>query len=316
MADESALAPHSRCLASGSTASEVWAEVWDEEYLTIPDRFHQRRCLDCGALFIDPVPSDRLAEIYPRNYYSFVPRGRPSLALRVKEALDRRFFRDVLKRVPGHELSVLDVGGGAGWQLDIVRACDPRVRFTQVVDFDAGAADVARGKGHGYFCGTIEDFESARPFDVIVLLNLIEHVSDPLRVLKKLRGLLAPAGVIVVKTPNHDSLDARLFRHRNWGGFHAPRHWVIFTRESFDRICRRAGLSITQFRYTQGAPFWATSVLFVLARLGLVQVTRERPAVYHPLFPLLAAAGAGFDFIRAPFAKLSQMLIVLQRDDA
>jgi 2-polyprenyl-3-methyl-5-hydroxy-6-metoxy-1,4-benzoquinol methylase len=224
-------------------------------------------------------------------------------------------FRSVLRQVPGATLSVLDVGGGAGWQLNAARECDSRVTFTQVIDFDTGARDLAKGNGHEFFCGRIEDFESSRRFDLILLLNLIEHVQDPLAVLQKLRANLTPAGVILVKTPNYDSLDARLFRHRNWGGYHAPRHWVIFTRASFERLAHQAGLRIRSFKYTQGAPFWATSILFELARRGLIRVTKERPAVYHPLFAPLAGLAAGFDFIRQPFAKLSQMVLVLQRDD-
>jgi SAM-dependent methyltransferase len=316
MGAEAAASSPPRCLVSGSTRSEIWADVWDAEYLTTTDHFLQRRCLDCGALFIDPVPADRLAEIYPANYYSFAPRGRPTLVLRVKEWLDRRLFKRVLRGVPGERLNVLDVGGGAGWQLSTVRECDPRVQFTQVVDFDAGAADLARQNGHEYFCGRIEGFDSERRFDLILVLNLIEHVQDPLAVLQKLRTVLAPGGVMLVKTPNYDSLDARLFRHRNWGGYHAPRHWVIFARDSFERLAGRAGLRIASFRYTQGAPFWSTSILFMLAGWGVINVTRERPAVNHPLFPIIAGVSAAFDFMRAPFAKLSQMLIVLQRDDA
>jgi SAM-dependent methyltransferase len=305
-----------RCLASGSVSSEAWADVWDAEYLTTSDHFLQRRCLECGALFIDPVPADRLAEIYPPNYYSFSTERRPSLVQRIKDALDRRLFRRVLRQLSGAQLSVLDVGGGAGAQLDAVRACDARVRFTQIVDFDARAAEIAKANGHAFFCGRIEDFAADRTFDLILMLNLIEHVQNPQAVLLKLRSALTPAGLILLKTPNYDSLDARLFRHRNWGGYHAPRHWVLFTRESFERVAQRANLRVRSFAYTQGAPFWSTSILFMLAEWGLIRVTKERPAVNHPLFPILAGVAAGFDFIRAPFAKLSQMLIVLQRDDA
>jgi 2-polyprenyl-3-methyl-5-hydroxy-6-metoxy-1,4-benzoquinol methylase len=300
---------------SGSVRSEPWADVWDAEYLTTTDRFQQRRCLDCGALFIDPVPAHRLAEIYPANYYSFAVPGNRSVVQRVKDALDRRLFKGVMRQLPGGQLSVLDVGGGAGTQLNAVRNCDARVQFTQIVDFDTGAADVARASGHSFFVGRVEDFEPDREFDLILMLNLIEHVENPLAVLKKLRSALTPSGVMLVKTPNYDSFDARLFRHRNWGGYHAPRHWVLFTRESFDRLSRQAGLHVRRFAYTQGAPFWSMSILFMLAQWGWIRVTRERPAVYHPLFPVFAGIAAGFDFLRAPFAKLSQMLIVLQRDD-
>jgi 2-polyprenyl-3-methyl-5-hydroxy-6-metoxy-1,4-benzoquinol methylase len=304
-----------KCLACGSTDTEPWTTTWDAEYLTTSDRFSLHRCRSCGVLFIDPVPSDRLSEIYPSNYYSFVA-SKDSMVHRVKSWLDGRLFKKILAKLPGDSLSVLDVGGGQGWQLNIVRDIDPRVKFTQVVDFDPGAQDLARENGHEYFCGRIEDFETDRKFDLVLLLNLIEHVEDPLAILKKIRSILSPKGVVLVKTPNHEALDARVFRHKNWGGFHSPRHWVIFTKESFQKIASTAGLKIREFSYTQGAPFWTTSILFGLAEKGRISVTKERPATFHPLYPLLSALFAGFDFVRAPFAKLSQMFIVLGRDDS
>ncbi len=303
-----------RCLACGAENASAWATVWDAEYCTTTDRFTMCRCNACDTLFIDPVPLDRLAEIYPGNYYSFTP-ARQSPVDHIKNWLDRRTFRSVLGALPGTSLSVLDVGGGAGYQLNAVRAADSRVTFTQVVDFDDNAERLARASGHEYFHGRIEDFETERRFDLILLLNLIEHVHNPLEVLRHLEGMLAPNGRVLVKTPNWDSLDARIFRHRNWGGYHAPRHWAIFTRESLSSLATRAGLRVARFSYTQGAPFWTTSTLFWLAERGLVEISAERPAYYHPLYPPLAAAFAAFDFLRAPVSRLSQMFVELARAD-
>src|SRR5262245_45700842 len=99
------------CLACGAENAEPWATGWDAEYLTTDERFRLYRCRDCGAIFIDPVPSDRLALIYPANYYSFAPPGR-SLVHRIKRWLDVRTYRRVLDGVPGDRIRVLDVGGG------------------------------------------------------------------------------------------------------------------------------------------------------------------------------------------------------------
>jgi SAM-dependent methyltransferase len=179
---------------------------------------------------------------------------------------------------------------------------------------DPRAEAHARRQGHGYFCGRIEDFEAAERFDLVLLLNLIEHVADPERVLARLRAALSEHGVILVKTPNHDSLDARCFRRHNWAGYHCPRHWVLFERESFRALAARAGLAVRELRYTQGAAFWANSVLFALAERGLVSITRERPAMSHPLFPLLAAPFAAFDLARAACGgRPSQMFVTLTR---
>lgn len=307
--------PEAACLGCGATRSELWAHARDEEYHTSREVFGFRRCHECGVLFIDPVPRDRLAEIYPPSYYSFSGPGN-SLVQRIKSRLDRRVFASLLDQLEGPGLNALDVGGGVGWELTLVRSLDPRIRRTQVVDFDADAGERARAAGHEYFRGRIEDFETEERFDLVLLLNLIEHVEDPRAVLGKVQKLLSPQGLALVKTPNYDSLDGRIFRHRNWGGYHCPRHWVLFTRESFGAAAAGAGLAVREFRYTQGAPFWATSLLFLLRRRKLVRIDPARPAYRHPAYGPLTGLFAALDFARAPAAKLSQMFFVLARADA
>ena len=145
-----------------------------------------------------------------------------------------------------------------------------------------------------------------------MMLNLIEHVRDPVAVLQKMRGMLTPDGLILIKTPNYDSLDARIFRHRNWVGLHCPRHWVIFTPESFRAASARAGLNVRRLDLTQGAPFWTWSMLNELRKHGLVEISRGKPAWRHPLTRWLYLFFAAFDFARRPFMRTSQMFVILE----
>ena len=302
------------CPLCGKAETRFHAEAHDIEYCTSDESWIWHACDPCGVLFIDPMPVDRLGEIYPANYYSYGA-GKASAVQKIKEALDRRRFKSLLGAVPGEELSVLDIGGGSGWLLDMVKGADPRVTRTTVVDLDAGAAQLARAKGHTFVQGRIEDAELDGKFDFILMLNLIEHVSDPRAMLAKVRRLLKPGGQLFIKTPNYASLDARLFRHRSWAGFHTPRHFVLFQRRSLEALCRECGLEPDSFSYTHGAPFWSVSRLEALRKLGLVKITAARPAVAHPLIPLLQAASAAFDFLRRPFAPLSQMELVARLAD-
>ena len=301
-----------RCLACGHDDADRWAEAADEEYYTTTDRFGYYRCNRCKVLFIDPVPRDRLNEIYPANYYSFNETLTKSLIFRVKDWLDQRFFKRFICKLPQAQIDVLDVGGGTGSQLSALKNMDGRIRHTAIVDLDEKAGEVARQRGHEYFCGRFESYETERKYDLILMLNLIEHVDNPKVLLAKARGLLSPQGILIIKTPNTDSLDARLFRHGNWGGYHCPRHWVLFDRETFEGVIREANLKIREFHYTQGAAFWTTSLLFALARKKFIRVSRERPVPTHPLYRILNMGFAGFDMLRGIFFKTSQMLVVLE----
>lgn len=306
--------PSAKCLVCGKQLRTLWAQTRDVEYFSLPGTFSFYHCEECDVLSLFPVPRDQLNEIYPPNYYSF-DGTLDSPIYRVKEWLDKRLFRKILKNFPDRHLQALDVGGGTGWMLEMLRKTDSRVKHTQVVDLNEEAICEARERGHGVHLGSIESYETEERYDVILMLSLIEHVYDPVGILTKLRQLLTAEGVVVIKTPNFDSLDAKLFRHQHWAGYHCPRHWALFTKDSFSRACGLAGLRVRQFQYTQGAPGWAGSVLNWLSTRGYIEVTREKPMLSHPLSTPLLALFAAFDILRLPFAKkTSQMFFVLELD--
>ena len=279
------------------------------------DEFTYYGCADCKTIFIHPIPVDQLKRIYPANYYSFANKPK-NLVVRLKEWLDKRFFKKILNQFPPQPINVLDVGGGTGWMLDVLKKTDKRIGITQIVDIDHKAKSIAEEKGHAYFEGTIETFTTEKLFQLILMLNLVEHVADPLAVLQKAGSLLAPGGIIVIKTPNTVSWDARLYKRSYWGGLHCPRHWVIFSEKSFRILLRSTQLKIKKLEYTQGAPFWAFSIISALHRKRIVHVSAKKPIIFHWLFAPLSAVFALFDFARKPFAKTSQMFIVLGKDEA
>jgi SAM-dependent methyltransferase len=290
----------------------------DVEYETTADRFAYRLCAACDLLAIDPVPADRLAEIYPPGYYSFAggedALGRRSLVARAKAALDRRTFQRVLALAGTGAPSVLDVGGGTGEiAAGLVAAAGPGARGT-VVDFDRASTEVAERRGLSVATCRFEEFETDERFDVILLLNLVEHVADPIATMRRAGELLAPGGVLWIQTPNFRALDARLFRRRNWAGLHCPRHWVIFSRAGLATGLSRSGLEPVSLRATQGGAFWAASILGVVRerRPGRVGTPLVRDRFFLPL----AAAGAGFDLLTSPVRDASQVVCLARRADA
>lgn len=290
-----------------------WSAAKDYEYFSTPETYYYYHCGDCGTIFIDPVPADQLAVIYPANYYSFISKKKNAV-VRIKEWLDKIFLKKILKQLPESRINVLDIGGGTGWIPDLLQGTG-RIESVQIVDIDAAAKEAAEQKGYSYFQGTIEAFPTAKKFELILLLNLIEHVADPRAVLEKAAALLAPGGLIVLKTPNTRSWDARLFRHSYWGGLHCPRHWIIFSAKSFGILLQGTGLTIHTMKYTQGAPFWAFSIIAAMHRKKMVHVSAQRPLIYHWLFAPLSAFFALFDFIRKPFAPTSQLFITLKKEE-
>ena len=302
--------PH--CPLCDSTRAEPLATARDVEYHTSAHDWQYLLCRSCDVVFLGDPPADRLDEIYPENYYSFGPLEKRSLAGSVKEALDRRLFRRILASVEGEPLHVLDIGGGSGWLLSVIRDLDPRVVETHEIDIDGRARDRAEQAGHVFHQMRVEEFDSDQRFDLVLMLNLIEHVADPRAVLTQIRGCLATGGRVLIKTPNHATLDRRIFQHRNWGGFHCPRHFVLFSAPSLRALSADCGFSVARLSYTQGAPQWTASILGWAWTHGWIHLGPERPLHTHPLYGPVAAVTAGFDFARGLLFPTAQMFVELK----
>ena len=309
----------SRCHVCGRELSEIWTTATDIEYGTTADRFAYRLCEVCDALSIDPLPLERLKEIYPPTYYSFASSDSPleperNLVTRVKARLDARTFKRALSHTPGGQVRILDVGGGTGdIASKLVRAAGGGATGV-VVDFDEPSIDLARRRGLEGFVGRFEDFQTDERFDVILMLNLIEHVADPSAMLARAGELLSTDGILWLQTPNFRALDATLFRRRGWAGLHCPRHWVLFSDRGLERALAAAGLEPVELRRTQGGAFWAGSLI---ARTGAGRARPDgklsRPVISHPAFMPLAALGAAFDMVTSPIRRTSQITVFARR---
>lgn len=109
--------------------------------------------------------------------------------------------------------TLLDVGCGPGWALETFHEAGYAVAG---IDASSGAVNEAREKGLDVRCLDVERepvenaFGGKARFGAVVALEVLEHLSDPLGVLRVLLGLLEPKGRLVVSLPNEISLAARL----------------------------------------------------------------------------------------------------------
>ena len=101
------------CPICKSNNTSLWATAKDYEYFSTDKSYIYYRCNTCLTIYIDPVPLSELKTIYPSNYYSFVS-AKKNWAFEVKEWLDNKLFRKLLKQIEAEKINVLDIGGGTG----------------------------------------------------------------------------------------------------------------------------------------------------------------------------------------------------------
>ena len=76
------------------------------------------------------------------------------------------------------------------------------------------------------------------------MVQTIEHVEKPVDVLESIHKILKPGGNLVIVTDNTDSFDFKFSKRSYWGGYHFPRHWNLFNRNSLSKLARKTDFEV------------------------------------------------------------------------
>ncbi len=243
----------------------------DYEYDTCDTWVTAVRCRDCGLVYLNPRPAAAaLPTIYPDNYYAYdFTSSMPGVVRWVKDRVDAMKVRLYLRLLPGPG-RILDVGCGDGRILDMLRRHGRADWDLWGVEFSDGAAAHARRAGYTVLVGRFEDVAlEPASLDLMIMNQLIEHVDDPRAMIAKARAALRPGGHLVIETPNIDSLDARLFRRRYWGGYHFPRHFTLFDARTLAATVSAGGLEPIAKRPLICPQFWILSLHHAALERGM-----------------------------------------------
>jgi len=166
---------------------------------------------------------------------------------------------NILRGLP-QGLDVLDVGCGSG----VHGAELKQIHGHRVVGVDLSEESIHKAKARlaeAYVADVTKPelypFFGRRKFDVILFSDILEHLYDPAGVLTRHYQLLAPGGQVLISLPNIAIWNVRLellagrFEYQDTGTLDRT-HIRFFTRRTFHRFAREAGLNIRRSRITPG----------------------------------------------------------------
>jgi len=188
----------------------------------------------------------------------------------------------LLVELVGANKRVLDVGCDTGYLGETLTAFGNTTSGFEVNEITAAQA---RSKLERVEVGDLERTDLVElfgrgAFDVVVFGDVLEHLRDPLPVLRQARPLLAPGGSVLISTPNIAHGDVRLallsgrFRYNKLGILDET-HTRFFTRDSLVEFLRDAGFILADLRRTR-AELFATEIDVVEAEYDAALVERLR----------------------------------------
>ncbi|MDZ4361984.1 bifunctional 2-polyprenyl-6-hydroxyphenol methylase/3-demethylubiquinol 3-O-methyltransferase UbiG [Brevundimonas sp.] len=143
----------------------------------------------------------------PKGPFAPLHRFNPARLAFVRDQAAAHFGRDPNRRTTFEGLTLLDIGCGGGLIAEPMR----RMGFA-VTAVDAAPENIGTARAHAdqsgldiaYRAATVEQLEAegASPFDVVLTLEVIEHVADPAAFIRACSRLVAPGGILIVATLN------------------------------------------------------------------------------------------------------------------
>lgn len=168
------------------------------------------------------------------------------------------FREEILPLLPEHAERVLDLGCGSGETSGYLKKIN-RFGWVCGVEGSLAAAEVAKTKLDKVLVGDIEKINFDMPnesLDLILVLDILEHLVDPWTILTKLRALLKPGGIMIVSIPNvrHYSVVIPLLFLDDWRysqeGLLDSTHIRFFTKRTAAKMFEGAGFKIEMQDFT------------------------------------------------------------------
>ena len=222
------------CLACGGRDFELWVRQGAYEIF---------RCRVCGLGVTSPAPSGEQLTECNRGAYGAKDRAGVYYSRRVE--LKKR-YSSYIQRIKRFRPSgaLLDLGCNVGVFMNVARE-----KGFSVTGVELNADCAAYGSENcnldirrGTLIGAAFRDES---FDVVTMYDVLEHVPEPGALLSETIRVLKPGGLLVVQSPNLNSIMAWLLKE-NWNWLTPPDHLYHFTPEALKMMLKNAGFRIVK----------------------------------------------------------------------
>jgi SAM-dependent methyltransferase len=210
------------------------------------------RCDSCQSMFRHPVLPN---SVYLRMYEEGAEDEWAADAGRQDLEAIRRLIAEKAR-----PKGVLDVGCGDGQFLSTLPADLPKYGIEPSV----AASAAARKRGISILAPTLHELAASRTFDVITIIDVIEHVDDPKTLLDAALPHLAPDGILIIATGDPcNVLWRRIFRSRFWYSSF-PEHITFPSLAFFQKWEEGRGVQASlagKLRYRR-MPLWQRVIYF------------------------------------------------------
>ena len=165
-------------------------------------------CQDCGAGFADGIPPQSIFDAYYRDLSKYEYEYRGGQGSEYDDLRFRELAKTIIPHIPGRHSRILEIGCATGQLLSILK--EQGYENVLGVDPSPGCAKAAWDVyGISVQTHTILGIPTPdQPFDLLILIGVMEHIRDLDPAIDKIRALLAPRGRAYLAVPDAARFDS------------------------------------------------------------------------------------------------------------
>ena len=213
-------------------------------------------CNECKVLFQNPrIDPDYISIYYDNNYYtrsdlcnSNVSKTRKTFYNFIQRVKIIKWKSQALfdYRFPKNKGRLLDYGAGSGHLLNMLKHNDWKDLWWYDTDSEALKVENI----NKLYDKDIFPLDSSleNTFDYIISNHSLEHIANPIEVLKLWHSLLKPGGELIVATPNLNSIFFKVFKSF-WYFLTPPYHYIIYTPKSLEMALKKTGFEMKSVEF-------------------------------------------------------------------
>jgi len=236
-----------RCAVCGADSPYVMWRVRGKHHLLFRSDGDERvvRCRRCGFVYLNPIPDpDVLLRSWAdRPIFKDEISGTLAHAARGDVANITRFVR------PGR---LLEIGCGYGALLVEAQEAGFEVHGWEVNTNQCEYIRAELGVPNVFSEPLTDKAFPDRTFDVVAMLDVVEHIHNVHELLAEVRRILKDDGILYIDTPDFNGLRSRI-RRRKWSYLTSVSHIYFFTLQSLDNLLRTEGMGV-QARLIRRSP--------------------------------------------------------------
>jgi len=182
------------------------------------------QCQKCSSRFFDINQHD----ISIKALYEDIAKGNSSL---LRDFTPTQYWEDqknsALKLLKTPITSVLDVGCRTGdflmhFKGDYIK---------EGVEISSYCSEIAQKRGLNVYNDSLENIKFDKKYDIVSAFAILEHLSDPIQFLDKLKSLVNIGGLLIILIPTFECLEVKFLTRfrKNWHMYRPPEHLNFFS---------------------------------------------------------------------------------------